>query len=155
MVVGSGPGAILPLLSRLSLLISTLVFFQPAAVFAEPAPDQLTIWLDAERAKLETHLAEDQTREIRIKDTLQRAQSIQTKAYTTNDRAAQPIADHAVAKAKAALEKAREATRQDETTLRALNGEITLNKECAELRARANQDREALRRQLKASELIS
>jgi hypothetical protein len=117
--------------------------------------DPIASWLARQREKSEARLLEDRRREARIEATLSRALDARAKAYALNDAAAKPVADQAVEKARAALEIAKSLTRRDETNLQTLDRAVAINLECAELRALAERDREALRRQVKASELVA
>jgi cell division septum initiation protein DivIVA len=125
---------------------------------AYSGPDQIdpfSSWLQQERLKIEQRLAETRQQEDRVSARLNRAIEIQSKAHSANDMTAKPIADKAVETARKALDNVRAARERDEANLKILDAASKINQECAELRAKALKDRQTLRAQLKASELVS
>lgn len=119
-----------------------------------PSSDRITSWLQQEHVKIGQRLAGYRQKENEIRGTLLRAQEIHAKALKINDVAAQGIASQAVDTANEALNELKTARELDETNLALVSRALTIHRECSELRAQLERDREALRRQLRASELV-
>lgn len=127
----------------------------PSPVSAQTtSTDPILAWLQQEKAKLEQQITRNRQLESRTEATLLRGQGVQAEARRINDMAAERVADQAVNTARSALAKAKAARELAEVNLAIINRAVAINQECADLRARAERDREALRRQLGASELI-
>lgn len=139
--------ASLALAAAFSLLAST-------AYSQQTADHPILAWLQQQRVKFEQQITQSRQFESRTEATLLRAQGVQAEARRINDTAAERVTDQAVDTARSALAKAKAARELAEANLAVINRAVAINQECADLRARAERDREALRRQLGASELI-
>ncbi len=110
-------------------------------------------WLQEEQRNIEQRLAGYNQRENQIQDHIRRAQEVQARAAQNDDSTAQAVARQAVDTANQALNNLRATRDLDKKNLSVINKAIAVYQECAQLRIKAEKDREALRRQLGASEL--
>lgn len=116
--------------------------------------DPLVRWLAEQKASVERQLSALRSRQQQAQQALENATRVRAKAEELHDSAAAQVAQQAVTTAETALAKLRGQGAALETQLSAATNAININRECSILRTKAANDREALRRQFGASELV-